>query len=194
MSVQSISNALSPQEIQQILQQMQLASADPNGTSTTTADSTAADGQNLPTGTNAQDDETPAAAPVTSGQAPLDPKTVLALLQIQEGQQMEQADTLIFGDTAGSGSTGDPLLDALNAQGSNGPDFGQSMLDSLNTSSNTNSDISGAAQQLLNSLNASGAGASTAADLDSDAQTDDTSTGTAATAAATTTAPPEDET
>ena len=150
MSVQSIGNSLTPQEIQQLLQSSQLGNADADGTSAATADPTSTDGQNLPTGTNTQDDSASAAPPVTSGQSTLDPKMVLALLKIQEGQQQAQEDSLIFGS---SGSTGDPLLDALNSQDQSGTDFGQSILDSLNLSAATTNDISNASQQLLSFLN-----------------------------------------
>ena len=187
MSVQSINNALTPQEIQQLLQQAQLGNADADGTNATTTDANSADGQNLPNGTNAQDAASSTTAPVTSGQSTLDPKTVLALLKIQEDQQMAQADTLIFGSNS-SGSTGDPLLDALNAQSVGNADFSQSILDDLNSSASANSDISSASQQLLNFLNSAG-GASVA-------PTTATSTDTAALAAsdeAAAAAPAEEE-
>ena len=161
MSVQSINNTLTPQEIQQLLQSLRLGNADADGTSATTADATSADGQNLPPGTNTPDDATSAVAPVTSGQSTLDPKTVLALLKIQEDQQMAQNDPLIFGS---AGSTGDPLLDALNAQSSTGTDSGQSILDSLNLSAATTNDISGVSQQLLSFLENANTSPSTAAE------------------------------
>ena len=161
MSVQSINNPLTPQEIQQLLQSSQLGNADADGANATTTDGTATDGQNLPTGTNAQEDAATAAPPVTSGQSTLDPKTVLALLKIQEGQQLAQDDPLIFGS---SGSTGDPLLDALNSQGQSGTDFGQSILDSLNLSAATTNDISSVSQQLLSFLNSANENTPTNAD------------------------------
>ena len=168
MSVQSINNTLTPQEIQQFLQSSQLGNADADGASATTADATSADGQNLPPGTNTQDDATSAVAPVTSGQSTLDPKTVLALLKIQEDQQMAQDDPLIFGT---AGSTGDPLMDALNAQSSTGTDYGQSILDSLNLSAATTNDISGVSQQLLSLLDSASANPSTGAETQAAAST-----------------------
>ena len=161
MSVQSINNSLTPHEIQQLLQSSQLGNADADGANAMTADAPSTDGQNLPTGTNAQDDAAPTAAPVTSGQSTLDPKTVLALLKIQEGQQLAQDDSLIFGS---SGSSGDPLLDALNAQESRGPDYSQSILDSLNLSAATTNDISSVSQQLLGFLKSADASTPTNAD------------------------------
>jgi hypothetical protein len=106
MSVNSIGNSLSPQQILQMLQQQSMAAADP--------EAAAADGAGAvdPTGQNTS------GAQVTPAKASLDPSTIKALLQLQEQQTQAAEDVFLFGT---GGSTGDPLLDALAGNGtSNG--------------------------------------------------------------------------
>jgi hypothetical protein len=135
MSISSVSNTLTPTQILQLLQPS-IGSADSNGTAPATEQDNASTGQTLPTGT-----ESSADASTTTGasQPALDPKTVLALLKIQEGQMMQSDDPLLFGgmDSFGSVSTGDPLLDAMNGtSASNQTDPLQALIDQMTATPN----------------------------------------------------------
>ena len=111
MSLQSIGNSLSLQQIMQMLQQQSVTTADPEAAAADGAGTSDPAGQNLPAD-QAQAEDTAGQAPqVTSAKPTLDPSTIKTLLQIQEAQTQANDDVLIFG---GNGSSsGDPLLDAL---------------------------------------------------------------------------------
>jgi hypothetical protein len=130
MSVQSIGNTLSPQQILQLLQQQSLAAADSEAARTDETGAADPAGQNLPVDPAQGADSAALGAQVAPAKAALDPATIAALLQIQELQNKAAEDTLIFGPGR---STGDPLLDAL---AGNTPQAGQntaptSLLDAL---------------------------------------------------------------
>ncbi len=131
MSVNSIGNSLSPQQILQLLQQQSMAAADPEAASADGAGAADPTGQNLPVAPASTEESATPGAQVTPAKASLDPATVKALLQLQEQQTQAAEDVFLFGT---GGSTGDPLLDAL---AGNGTDGGQntaptSLLDTLN--------------------------------------------------------------
>jgi hypothetical protein len=139
MSVNSIGNSLSPQQILQMLQQQSVATADPEAAGADGAGAADPTGQNLPVAPAAAEESATSGGPVTPAKASLDPSTVKALLQLQEQQTQAAEDVFLFGT---GGSTGDPLLDALAGNGagngpSNGTGVGQnsmptSLLDALN--------------------------------------------------------------
>jgi hypothetical protein len=177
MSVQSVSNALTPQQILQLLQQQQLSNADANESGTAVAETTPATGQNMPTGSDATAD--PSGGAATAAPKTLDPKTILALLQIQESQSMSQVNALFFGDQtpstgsndpflsdAGSDSnppTTDPLLAALNAQSDSSQTSLENILGvrgNMATSASTSGSLSATNDAVLKLLNSLGIGTS----------------------------------
>lgn len=116
MSLQSIGNSLSPQQIMQLLQQPSLTAADPEAAAAGQAGTRDPAGQNLPA------DQPPAEEPAAPGaqlapaKAALDPATIKTLLEIQEAQSRAADDVLLYGSNAGNpGPEGDPLLDSLAA-------------------------------------------------------------------------------
>jgi hypothetical protein len=178
MSVQSVNTSLTTQQILQLIKQQQVGNADTNDAAATTPDAAATDGQNVPTGST---DPAASGGAAPAAQEPLDPKTILAMLKIQESQSMAQVDSLLLsdsnstdtsnlfglGDTGSQTGTGDPLLgetstatdpllQALNADPSNSQnaiDPMLSLLNGMNASATAGTTMSSANQALLDLLN-----------------------------------------
>lgn len=181
MTVNTVGNGLTTQEILRLLQQTPVDAAGAHDAGAA-PEKTDAAGQNLPVGT--ADPAAAAGGAVASGQDTLDPKTVLALLKLQEGQTMAQADSLLFGD--GTGGSTDPLSGGATASSDpliSGSDAGTGddpLLSALSAGGQTQS--MDAMLALLNAMNAS-AGAGGSASSTNQALLDLLNGGTAATAA-----------
>lgn len=134
MSLQSVGNSLSLQQIMQLLQQQSLNASDPEAAAAGKAGTPDPAGQNLPSDQPQAEDPAAAGAQVTPAKAPLDPATIKTLLQLQEMQTQASDDVLIFGNGAGAGGFGgDPLLGALGGDGQNaGEDPLAAVIDQLN--------------------------------------------------------------
>lgn len=134
MSVNSIGNSLSPQQILQLLQQQSMGAADPEAAGADGAGAADPTRQNLPVPPAAAEEPATPGAQVTPAKASLDPATVKALLQLQEQRTQAAEGVFLFGT---GGSTGDPLLDALAGNGTSDATSGQDsapapLLDALN--------------------------------------------------------------
>jgi hypothetical protein len=149
--------------------QQQVGSADVNDDAAQSTTATPDSGQNLPT-----DEATSAAAPTTNGSATaqISPDMTALLLQMQESQEMMDAQSLLYGDASGDGS--DPLASILNSLETSAPTTAQSTSQptAQDTSPTTAAETSimSSNQSLLDYLNAL-----TAADTTT---TDGTFTGT----------------
>lgn len=110
MSLQSIGNTLSLQQIMQLLQQQSLGAADPEAAAADQAGTPDPTGQNLPGDQPQTEEQAAPGAQLAPAKPALDPATIRTLLEIQEAQTRASDDVLLSGN---AGPTGDPLLDAL---------------------------------------------------------------------------------
>ena len=179
MTIQSLSTALTPQQILQLLQKTQVGNADAEQAGAA-AEKAAVTGQDVPGATDASAEAASGGA-TPAPQETLDPKTILALLKIQESQARAQVNAQLFsgddgtgdgtgaqnlfglGDpntafntgTNGTGGVTDPFLQAMNAdpskQGSIDPML--SLLGQMTSSANAGSALSTTNQSLLDLLN-----------------------------------------
>ncbi len=109
MSLQSIGNSLSLQQIMQLLQQQSLGAADPEAAAAGEARTPVPAGQNVPADQPQPEEHAAPGAQLAPAKPTLDPATIKTLLAIQEAQTRASDDVLLFGNGAPSG---DPLLDA----------------------------------------------------------------------------------
>ncbi len=175
MTIQSLSTALTPQQILQLLQKTQVGNADAEAAGAA-AEKAAVTGQDVPGAADASAEAASGGA-APAPQETLDPKTILALLKIQESQARAQVNAQFFSGDDGSDSqnlfglgdpntafntgadgTGgviDPFLQAMNADpskpGSIDPML--SLLGQMTSSANAGSALSTTNQTLLDLLN-----------------------------------------
>lgn len=109
MSLQSIGNSLSLQQIMQLLQQQSLGAADPEAAAAGEARTPVPAGQNVPADQPQPEEHAAPGAQLAPAKPTLDPATIKTLLAIQEAQTRASDDVLLFGN---GGPSGDPLLDA----------------------------------------------------------------------------------
>ncbi|TAL01978.1 MAG: hypothetical protein EPO08_08410 [Rhodospirillaceae bacterium] len=151
MSNLSITNLLSLLQNPALAQQ-QVADTATNGASTTDAAASTAAGQNLPSSAATA----ASGGPVNGAAAPVMSSDMTAvLLQMQQSQEMTDAQALLYGDTANSGSS---LVDYLDGGSSNTTtDPTQTLLDQLTGASGQQSgsaSLMSSNQSLLDYLNA----------------------------------------
>ncbi|MBX7199900.1 MAG: hypothetical protein K1X51_11085 [Rhodospirillaceae bacterium] len=120
MSLQSIGNTLSLQQIMQLLQQQSLGAADPEAAAADQAGTPDPTGQNLPGDQPQAEEQAAPGAQLTPAKPTLDASTIKTLLDIQEAQTKASDDVLLFGNAGNS--TGDPLRDALGGGQGQGQD------------------------------------------------------------------------
>ena len=114
MTIQSLSTALTPQQILQLLQKTQVGNADAEAAGAA-AEKAAVTGQDVPGAADASAEAASGGA-APAPQETLDPKTILALLKIQESQARAQVNAQFFSGDDGSDSQnlfglGDPNTD-----------------------------------------------------------------------------------
>lgn len=108
MSLQSIGNSLSLQQIMQQLQQQSLSAPDPEAAASGEARAPVPAGQNVPGDPPPAEEHAASGAPLAPAKPALDPSTIKTLLAIQEAQTRASDDVLLFGN---GGASSDPLLD-----------------------------------------------------------------------------------
>ena len=118
MSLQSIGNGLSLQQIMQQLQQQSLGAADPEAAGAGAAGKPHPAGQNLPADQPAPEENAGTGAQLAPAKPTLDAATIKTLLAIQEAQARASDDALLYG-TGASALPDAPLMAAVDGEGEN---------------------------------------------------------------------------
>ena len=118
MSLQSIGNGLSLQQIMQQLQQQSLGAADPEAAGAGAAERPHAAGQNLPADQPAPEENAAPGAQLAPAKPTLDAATIKTLLAIQEAQTRASDDALLYG-TGVSALPDAQLMAAVDGEGEN---------------------------------------------------------------------------
>lgn len=98
MSLQSIGNSLSLQQIMQLLQQQSLGAADPEAAAAGQAGTPDSARQNLPVDQLQAEESSTQGAQLAPAKPALDPATTKTLLEIQEAESRASNDVLLFAD------------------------------------------------------------------------------------------------